>query len=183
MGAEPPWSSGRESRGDRLEIGPLWRFLSPISFTSKEMGSRRSAKNSRPVPVPAAAGNPPPLYVFAARLCLSLPRPVASGGPLSLFRTKKEAKEMRQREPIPKAVPFGILPHRPGGCGPLEIPRGLRRTRDEECETKDGRNGLPHPLCGFTMTGDEGRKTKDEGRKTGAWTGDTDCHTRYAGSQ
>ena len=47
-------------------------------------------------------------------------------------RPKKEAKEMRQREPIPKAVPFGILPHRPGGCGPLEIPRGF--TKDERRE-------------------------------------------------
>ena len=34
-----PWSSGRESRGDRLEIGPLWRFLFPISLPLKEMGS------------------------------------------------------------------------------------------------------------------------------------------------
>ena len=99
MGAEPPWSSGRESRGDCLEIGPLWRFLFPVSFPLKETGSRRSAKSPRPVPVPAAAGNPPPLYVFAVRLCGSQFCPVASGGPLSLFRTKKEAKEMRQREP------------------------------------------------------------------------------------
>ncbi len=51
MGAEPPWSSGRESRGDRLEIGPLWRFLFPVSFPLKETGSRRSAKIPRPVPV------------------------------------------------------------------------------------------------------------------------------------
>ena len=51
MGAEPSWSSGRESRGDRLEIGPLWRFLFPISFPLKEIGSRRSAKSPRPVPV------------------------------------------------------------------------------------------------------------------------------------
>ena len=61
MGAEPPWSSGRESRGDRLEIGPLWRFLSPVSFPLKETGSRRSAKSPRPVPVPAAAVTSPPL--------------------------------------------------------------------------------------------------------------------------
>ena len=61
MGAEPPWSSGRESRGDRLEIGPLWRFLSPVSFPLKETGSRRSAKSPRPVLVPAAAVTSPPL--------------------------------------------------------------------------------------------------------------------------
>ena len=59
MGAEPPWSSGRESRGDRLEIGPLWRFLFPVSFPLKETGSRRSAKSPRPVFVPAAAGDSP----------------------------------------------------------------------------------------------------------------------------
>ena len=119
---------------------------------AKEGRSRRSETSLVQTPVPAAAGSfpwgklPPkvtdegnphhsgqsqPISGFAARLCLSFPHPVASGGPLSLFRTKKEAKEMRQREPIPKAVPFGILPHRPGGCGPLEIPGGLRRTGDE----------------------------------------------------
>ena len=119
---------------------------------AKEGRSRRSETSLVQTPVPAAVGSfpwgklPPkvtdegnphhsgqsqPFSGFAARLCLSFPHPVASGGPLSLFRTKKEAKEMRQREPIPKAVPFGILPHRPGGCGPLEIPGGLRRTGDE----------------------------------------------------
>ena len=51
------------------------------------------------------------------------------------FAAKEIGKRNRQREPIPKAVPFGILPHRPGGCGPLEIPRGLRGTMDEKRET------------------------------------------------
>ena len=61
MGAEPPWSSGRESRGDRLEIGPRWRFLSPVSFPLKETGSRRSARSPRPVPVfrPRRSGQTP----------------------------------------------------------------------------------------------------------------------------
>ncbi len=140
MGAEPPWSSGRDSQGNRLEIGSLGRFLSPVSFPLKETGSRRSAKSPRPVLVPAAAvtspplalretasgppplkgrqdrlpfrgagakrlrghpaaaGNPPSLCGFAARLCDSLSCPVASGGPISL-PSKKSAKEMRQREP------------------------------------------------------------------------------------
>ena len=87
---------------------------------AKEGRSRRSETSLVQIPVPAAAGSfpwgklPPkvtdegnphhsgqsqPFSGFAARLCLSFPHPVASGGPLSLFRTKKEAKEMRQREP------------------------------------------------------------------------------------
>ena len=87
---------------------------------AKEGRSRRSETSLVQTPVPAAAGSfpwgklPPkvtdegnphhsgqsqPFSGFAARLCLSFPHPVASGGPLSLFRTKKEAKEMRQREP------------------------------------------------------------------------------------
>ena len=40
-GAEPPWSSGRESRGNRLEIGSLWRFLSPLSLAAKKEARRR----------------------------------------------------------------------------------------------------------------------------------------------
>ena len=31
-GPQPPWSSGRESRGNRLEIGSLWRFSFPHFF-------------------------------------------------------------------------------------------------------------------------------------------------------
>ena len=40
-GAEPLSSSGRVSKGDRLEIGPLWRFLSPLSVPEKKVGRRR----------------------------------------------------------------------------------------------------------------------------------------------
>ena len=42
MGAEPSWSSGRESRGDRLEIGPLWRVFAFFRRAAKEGRSRRS---------------------------------------------------------------------------------------------------------------------------------------------
>ena len=38
-----------------------------------------------------------------------------------------------------------------GAAAPLRSPRGLRRTRDGSL---DGRNGLPHPLRGFAMTGE-----------------------------
>jgi hypothetical protein len=64
---------------------------------------------------------------------------------------------MRQREPIPKAVPFGILPHRPGGCGPLEIPRGLRGTKDGRRKTgvwAETRIATASVRTGFAMTGD-----------------------------
>ena len=75
-------------------------------------------------------------------------------------RPKKEAKEMRQREPIPKAVPFGILPHRPGGCGPLEIPRGF--TKDERREFgREERIATP----AARVRNDEGRGTGDGGRE------------------
>ena len=55
------------------------------------------------------------------------------------FAAKEIGERNRQREPIPKAVPFGILPHRPGGCGPLEIPRDSRETGDGRRETGDRR--------------------------------------------
>ena len=41
MGAEPPWSSGKDSKGNRLEIGSLWRFLSPLSLAAKKAARRR----------------------------------------------------------------------------------------------------------------------------------------------
>ena len=73
------------------------------------------------------------------------------------FAAKEIGERNRQREPIPKAVPFGILPHRPGGCGPLEIPRGSQGTRDGGRETEGERR----------KTKDERRWTGDEGRELG----------------
>ena len=124
MGAEPPWSSGRESRGDRLEIGPLWRVFAFFRRAAKEGRSRRSdttsvqtpvpvAAGKTPVPViakprkglwqsvfpvPAAAGNTPGYCGFAVCLCNLFPCPVASGGPLSLSG-KERGERNRQREP------------------------------------------------------------------------------------
>ena len=40
MGAEPPWSSGKESRGNRLEIGSLWRVFAYFLHVEK-VGRRR----------------------------------------------------------------------------------------------------------------------------------------------
>ena len=33
-----PWPSGKDSKGNRLGIGSLWRFLSPLSLPLKERG-------------------------------------------------------------------------------------------------------------------------------------------------
>ena len=141
MGAEPPWSSGRESRGDRLEIGPLGRAFAFFRRAAKEGRSRRSETTLVQTLVPAAAVTSPPL---ALRETASGPPPLkgrqdrlpfrgagakrlrgypaAAGNPPGLFRIrrtplrfvplsrrlrrasffarpKKEAKEMRQREP------------------------------------------------------------------------------------
>ena len=81
------------------------------------------------------------------------------------FSGKETGKRNRQREPIPKAVPFGILPHRPGGCGPLEIPWGLRRTKDGGRKTEDGsldaeRIATANARIGFAMTKDVGREMR-----------------------
>ena len=115
-GPQPPGRWGRIPKGTAFGIGSLWRFLSPISFTPKEMGSRRSAKTLVLFPsfVPAAAGGGLPLGGAGAKRLMResppqrailhvsadspfafaslLPCPVASGGPLSL-PPKKEAKE------------------------------------------------------------------------------------------
>ncbi len=40
-GAEPPWPSGKDSKGNRLGIGFLWRFLLPLSLAAKKEARRR----------------------------------------------------------------------------------------------------------------------------------------------
>ena len=45
MGAEPPWSSGKESRGNRLEIGSLWRVFTYFLHVEK-VGRRRRRDNA-----------------------------------------------------------------------------------------------------------------------------------------
>ena len=128
-GAEP---LGREegSRGTFMEWFP-GRAFAFFRRAAKEGRSRRSETAFVQTSVPAVA-NYPPNILRIRRLSLLFAAMSRRLRRASFFeRPKKEAKEMRQREPIPKAVPFGILPHRPGGCGPLEIPRGLRGTMDE----------------------------------------------------
>ncbi len=71
-----------------------------------------------------------------------------AGDPIS-FSGKEMGERNRQREPIPKAVPFGIPPHRPGGCGPLEIPQGFTGDDGRRTGGLDGSCGLPQPLAGL----------------------------------
>ena len=37
----PPWPSGKDSKGNRLGIGFLWRFLLPLSLAAKKVARRR----------------------------------------------------------------------------------------------------------------------------------------------
>ena len=180
MGAEPPWSSGRESRGDRLEIGPLWRFLSPVSFPLKETGSRRSAKSPRPVPVPAAAVTSPPL---ALRETASGPPPLKGrqdrlpfrGAGAKRLRGQPRLSSFVPRKPPSPVQKWGIQ----WGRSPLEIPRGSRGTRDGGRKTKDERRWTRDEGRERRGTGDEGRgddgrgdEGRELGRGTGAWTKD-----------
>ena len=92
-----------------------------------------------------------------------------AGDPIS-FPLKEMGERNRQREPIPKAVPFGNPPHRPGGCGPLEIPRSLRRTGDSRCGGTGVWTGVTDcrsPLRGFAMTGFEKRNGACRSKLTG----------------
>ena len=115
MGAEPSWSSGRESRGDRLEIGPLWRFLFPVSFPLKETGSRRSAKSPRPVFVPAAAGDSPSvLRIRRSPVLFVLPVP---SPPAAYFLDV---------EKVGKDTPKGTYPEGGSLWNPSPSARGLR---------------------------------------------------------
>ncbi len=115
---EKPSSCSRPRRSGLASPGGSWREA------TDEGNPRRSGQSSGPLRIR-------PLSLQFIPMSRRLRR-------ASFFaRPKKEAKEMRQREPIPKAVPFGILPHRPGGCGPLEIPQGFagderRRTGDKK---------------------------------------------------
>ena len=122
MGAEPPWSSGRESRGDRLEIGPLWRFLSPVSFPLKETGSRRSAKSPRPVLVPAAAVTSPPL---ALRETASGPPPLK--GRQDMLPLQGSWREAPERSPRRSGQSSGLLRIRRLSLRFVSLSRRLRR--------------------------------------------------------
>ncbi len=115
-----PWSSWKEARGNRLEIGSLWRVFAYFLHVEKVgRRRRRDRKTNRrgerrmrrgPMDCPLRRGRGQDGSVSPA------------GDPIS-FSGKEMGERNRQREPIPKAVPFGNPPHRPGGCGPLEIPQ------------------------------------------------------------
>ena len=77
MGGTSGSPLGREegSRGTFMEWFP-GRAFAFFRRAAKEGRSRRSEISLVQTPVPAATGNPPPLYVFAACLCDSFSRPV-----------------------------------------------------------------------------------------------------------
>ena len=114
---------------------PLWNGSPGASLPSfaalRKKVAPAGAKSPRPVPVPAAAGNPPPLYVFAVRLCGSQFCPVASGGPISL-PPKKSAKETAKGNLSRRRFPLESFPIGQGAAAPLRSPGvyGGRGTRD-----------------------------------------------------
>ena len=106
---------------------------------------------------PAAAGTKTGRGLFALRR-----------DPVS-FSGKETGKRNRQRGPISRRSPLDSLPDDQGGSAPIGFPTFGRETKDEGRKTGvwTGDCGLPQPLRGFAMTGDERRKTKDGRRKTG----------------
>ncbi len=157
----------------------------------KEMGSHRNAKNSRLIPVPAAAlylplgegapkgrmrgipaaaGNPP-LFLRIRRLCLLFCSAVSSP-PAGDFLCSPEESHQRNalKGTCAEAVPLRIPPPpAKGAAAPIGSPGGLRETKDEWRGTGDWTgNGLPHPLRGFAMTAREaGLKNAAGGRARG----------------
>ena len=92
MGAEPPWSLGRESRGNRLEIGSLWRFLFPISLPLKEMGSPAGER------LPSKPTSPPQRAILQAPadspLASAIHDPVPSPPAAYFLGVEKVGKDM-----------------------------------------------------------------------------------------
>jgi len=163
MGAEPPWSSGRDSQGNRLEIGSLGRAFAFFRRAAKEGRSRRSETTLVQTLVPAAAGNPPSLCGFAVCLCDLVSWPVASGGPISLT-AKKSAKETAKGNLSRRRFPLESFPIGQGAAAPLRSPGDY-----EDERRKFGREErIATPAArvrndGGTMDGRRG--TRDEGRK------------------
>ena len=145
QGAEPLGRRGRDSQGDRPCTGPLER-ISLVTFFGRSKKVTRRRRRDREtncrseLRIRNTPGESPAAVVPKTRRGLFALR----RDPVS-FSGKETGKRNRQREPIPKAVPFGILPHRPGGCGPLEIPRGF--TKDDGQGTKDEGRSLTFSHC------------------------------------
>ena len=172
MGAEPPWSSGKESRGNRLEIGSLWRVFAYFLHVEK-VGRRRRrdmAANSRDKRrirrkaggSSAAAGITSQSSGFRETPDAGSPfwgacfaRCGGDGNRTREFRLR--ATPFLSAEKWGKDAPGG--PFHKGPPGPLLTAKGLRPI------------GSP---AGFY----ERRRTKDERRRTGVRTGVTDCHSR-----
>ena len=147
MGAEPPWSSGKESRGNRLEIGSLWRVFAYFLHVEK-VGRRRrrddGAKSRRKRRIRRR------LEVSPLRRGREQDEGYFAPAGATFFRSAaKEGKDAPEGTYF-EAVPSGLPPRRPRGLRPHWIPWGLRGTKDGGL---DGSYGLPQPLRGFVMTG------------------------------
>ena len=98
-GPQPPGRWGGIPKGTAFGIGSLWRFLSPISFPLKEMGSpagetlpscsrpRRSGQSMGPLRIRRS----PLRFVFLSRRLRRL---------AFFVRPKNVTKEMRSRGPV-----------------------------------------------------------------------------------
>ena len=147
-GAEPPWSSGKESRGNRLEIGSLWRVFAYFLHVEK-VGRRRrrddGAKSRRKRRIRRR------LEVSPLRRGREQDEGYFAPAGATFFRSAaKEGKDAPEGTYF-EAVPSGLPPRRPRGLRPHWIPHFW--TGDEGRGTKDGGRRTRDEGRGFAMTG------------------------------
>ena len=145
MGPRPPWSSGKESRGNRLEIGSLWRVFAYFLHVEK-VGRRRRrdmAMNSRDKRrirrnaggLTAAAGTGTGRGRFALRR-----DPISQRGEMGERRARGISSERTSLTPFPQNRDTAKTPYR-SVAPPLQIETyrfDLRRTfrRNLQAATK-----------------------------------------------
>ena len=149
----PPRRSGQNPRLRHCEAGAHTGCGNPLSPPPPqrerprprhcEAGEHTGCGN--PFTRPDAAGNPPPLYVFAARLCDSFLCSVASGGPISL-PPKKSAKETARGNLFRGGSLWTPSPTTKGAAAPIGFPVGF--TGDEGREFHSLESSLDNdPRC------------------------------------
>ncbi len=122
-GPQPPGRWGGFPKGTAFGIGSLWRFLSPISFPLKEMGSRRSVKSPRPNSRLSSPLRRAIVRVSADSPLASAFRSAVPSPPAGNFLCSP--KESYQRNAL-KGTCAGAVPLRI----PPRLPRGLRPPLD-----------------------------------------------------